>query len=99
MTGRRLFLSEYAGLMRAESGEATMDEGKLISVTCPNCGAEANLLITTLVTRFHPRCNGCLKGIVIDRAWMLAEIARLQRELRLLGADNPRAARPGAAGM
>lgn len=75
-----------------------MDDGKIISVVCPNCGQSVDLRMTELIDRLRPRCPSCRRGITIDRAWMLVEIARLQALLRHLGQAAPRIARPGNQG-
>jgi len=38
--------------------------------------------IAALMRKLRPRCAHCRKGVTIDRAWLLVEIARLQGAVR-----------------
>lgn len=52
---------------------------KTILVQCPDCRRETAFSIAALMRKLRPRCRHCRKGITIDRAWLLVEVARLQK--------------------
>ncbi len=63
------------------------EEAKVISVPCPGCGEDTEFRLTELVVKFMPRCPKCRKGIRVDRAWLLVEVARLQHMFRIRGVE------------
>lgn len=48
-----------------------------ISITCPHCGSAAAKSMPWAMTHFTTRCTDCRKAYLIDRAYLLRMIQRL----------------------
>ena len=60
-----------------------MADLETITITCPHCGAASAKSFPWAMTHFTTRCTECRKAYLIDRAYLLRNIQRL--DIRVSG--------------
>lgn len=61
-----------------------MADSETITITCPHCGATTTKSFPWAMTHFTTRCSDCRKAYLIDRAYLLRSIQRLDIALKML---------------
>jgi hypothetical protein len=61
-----------------------MAESDVVSITCPHCGSTVPKTMPWAMTHFTTRCNECRKAYLIDRAYLLRTIQRLDSAVAAL---------------
>jgi hypothetical protein len=61
-----------------------MADTETITITCPHCGVTSAKSFSWAMTHFTTRCIECRKAYLIDRAYLLRSIQRLDIALKLI---------------
>lgn len=61
-----------------------MADSEFISITCPHCGNTSPKTLPWAMTHFTTRCTECRKAYLIDRAYLLRTVQRLDSALKAL---------------
>lgn len=59
-----------------------MSDIDVISINCPHCGTTAVKTFPWAMTHFTTRCTNCRKAYLIDRAYLLRNLQRLDGGLK-----------------
>ncbi len=54
-----------------------MADSEIVSITCPHCGSADSRSFPWAMTHFTTRCSDCRKAYLIDRAYLLRAMQRL----------------------
>lgn len=54
-----------------------MSDSDVISINCPHCGTTTVKTFPWAMTHFTTRCTNCRKAYLIDRAYLLRNLQRL----------------------
>lgn len=65
-----------------------MADSDIISITCPHCGTTTPKTIPWAMTHFTTRCTHCRKAYLIDRAYLLRTVQRMDSALKLLSQSS-----------
>ena len=61
-----------------------MADSETITITCPHCGTTTTKSFPCAMTHFTTRCSDCRKAYLIDRAYLLRSVQRLDIALKML---------------
>ncbi len=61
-----------------------MADTEVVSITCPHCGSTTSKTMPWAMTHFTTRCNDCRKAYLIDRAYLLRAVQRLDSAVAAL---------------
>jgi hypothetical protein len=74
--------------MKNGRGAVPMADTETITITCPHCGATSAKSFPWAMTHFTTRCTECRKAYLIDRAYLLRAIQRLDIALKMISQER-----------
>jgi hypothetical protein len=79
---------QLTAMDRSGKRAAPMANTETITITCPHCGATSAKSFSWAMTHFTTRCSECRKAYLIDRAYLLRTLQRLDIALKLISQER-----------